>query len=234
MRTRAALCCLLSLPLLAQRSISFSGCTWTVKSSNGELGSPGPCYFSDSKENVWVDARGRLHLRVVKSGDRWYCSEIVNTESRGFGAYRFYLESRVDHMDPSVVLGLFTWNNAPEYNHREIDIEFSRWGDPARPTNAQYVVQPAREDQYVAFRHPAVRPTVQSIEWRPDVVHTSSVRGRDAATTRARDRLATHTFTSGIPLPGGENARINLWLKGAAPLGGKSVEVIVRRFEHIP
>src|SRR3989442_12920365 len=139
------LCCVLALLTVAAeaqypRLIDFSGYTWSVKTSTGKVG-PGPNYFSDSTSSVWVDAQGRLHMKILKNKGRWYCSEVILQESLGYGTYRFYLDSAVDGLDPSVVLGLFTWNDAPDYNHREIDIEFSRWGS-VNNQNAQYVVQP--------------------------------------------------------------------------------------------
>jgi hypothetical protein len=41
--------------------------------------------------------------------------------------------------------------------------------------------------------------------------------------------------TQGIPVPGGENARINLWLfRGRGPTDDHEVAVIVKRFEFVP
>ena len=48
----------------------------------------------------------------------------------------------VNDINPSVVLGLFTWSDDPAYTHREIDVECGRWADPSDVNNAQYVVQP--------------------------------------------------------------------------------------------
>lgn len=123
------------------RSIEFSGCTWDVKSSAGKVG-PGPNYFSNSPDNVWVDDAGRLHLKLTRSKGRWYAAEVVNRQSLGRGTYTWVLDSPVDSLDPNVVLGLFTWNDDPAYHHRELDIEFARWGNAADPTNGQFVVQP--------------------------------------------------------------------------------------------
>src|SRR5512135_1367048 len=131
---------LLRLDAAYPRTISFSGTSWSVKTSSGRVG-PGPNYFSDSTSNVWVDAQGRLHLKILKVKNRWTCAEVVSQASFGYGTYRFTLDSPVDALDPSAVLGLFTWNDDPAYNHREIDIEMSRWGAAANQ-NAQYVVQP--------------------------------------------------------------------------------------------
>jgi hypothetical protein len=45
--------------------------------------------------------------------------------------------------------------------------------------------------------------------------------------------IASHDFTSGIPLPGGEQARINLWLyRGKAPTNQKAVETVISKFEY--
>jgi hypothetical protein len=80
---------------------------------------------------VFVDNEGHLHLRIDHRDDRWSCAEVISTRSFGYGTYRFDLDSHIDCLDPQVVLGLFTWNDDPSYNHREIDIEVARWGDPA-------------------------------------------------------------------------------------------------------
>ena len=122
------------------RMISFSGYTWEVKTSKSPVG-PGPNYFSDSSKDVWVDEQGQLHLKVTKRNGRWYCSEVISEKTFAYGKYIFYLASRIGQLNENVVLGLFTWDNAPKYHHGEIDIEFSRWGQ-ATNDNAQFVVQP--------------------------------------------------------------------------------------------
>ena len=216
------------------RTISFSGHTWSVKTSSGKVG-PGPNYFSNSANNVWVDADDRLHLKITKDKGRWYCAEIVSTESFGYGTYRFYLDSPVDALDPNVVLGLFTWNDNPAYNHREIDIEFSRWGTAAN-LNAQFVVQPYDVPANVLrFDEPAgVTASLHSVNWLTGSVGFQSIRGQVLPAT---DSTIIQTFSVGgaaTPVPGGENARMNLWLfQGHAPADGREVEVIVNRFEFV-
>ncbi|HCO93045.1 MAG TPA: hypothetical protein DIU00_03695 [Phycisphaerales bacterium] len=121
--------------------LSFAGRNWKVKSFDFPAG-PGPNYFSDSENDVWVDGEG-LHLTISYQDDRWYCSEVILQECLGYGIYIFQLHGRVDLIDPNMVIGLFTWDNeAPESAYRELDIEFTRWGNSDDPTNAQYVVQP--------------------------------------------------------------------------------------------
>ena len=45
----------------------------------------------------------------------------------------------------------------------------------------------------------------------------------------------SYTRRNGIPKPGGETPRINLWLfRGAPPSNGLPVEVIISKFEFVP
>lgn len=217
------------------RTIRFSGYAWKVKSSTERVG-PGPNYFSDSKENVYVDAKGRLHLRIVNRDRRWYCAEVISAESFGYGTYRFYIDSTIDNLDPQVVLGLFTWSDAPDFNHREIDIEISRWGN-AENANAQFVIQPYTDPQnIVRFSIPAgLNASTHSFEWRPDQVICQSSKGAHAAPKGARHIIQKHSFKAGVPRAGDENARMNLWIVGGLPNANlKEMEVVIRAFEFIP
>jgi hypothetical protein len=64
------------------RTIQFSGALWYVKSHSTPVG-PGPNYFSDSPCNVWVDAQGRLHLKITREEGRWLCAEVIHAYSAG-------------------------------------------------------------------------------------------------------------------------------------------------------
>ena len=214
------------------RVISFSGLEWTVKKSDAPVGPPDAGnYFSDSPQDVWVDSEGRLHIRISSRNGRWYCSEVVCTRSFGYGTYRFTLDSDPAALDQNAVLGLFTWDDAADYAHREIDIEFSRWGSAGDP-NSQYVLQPwDQPDHRHRFNLAAVSgSSAHSFTWAQNSIVFESTQGSM--------RLASWTYSgSGIPTPGSENPRINLWLVGgsiAPPAGGRSIEVIVRAFEHTP
>lgn len=209
--------------------VSFSGRSWTVKSSAGLVG-PGPNFFSSSPENVWVDSAGQLHLRITYRNGQWLSAEVILDQSLGYGTYDFSIASAVGSLDPNVVLGLFTWNDDPAYNHREIDIEFAKWGNAANSTNAQYVVQPyTRAGNIQRFVQPAMTtPSTHSFSWaRKSVVFASKSQNGPIASWK-------YTGPS-IPRPGGENARINLWLEGGkAPQNGTEVEVVVSRFTFTP
>ena len=204
------------------RTISFSGYTWQVKTSAEPVG-PGPNVFSDAPDSVWVDRQGRLHLRIVQTGAQWTSAEVVNTRSLGYGRYRFELASPVGALDANAVLGLFTWSDDPAYANREIDVEFARFADAEDPTNAQYVVQPyTHAGNLLRFTQARGASTAVSFDWRPGSV---SFAGPASWTYSGAD----------VPPPGGEHARINLWLfRGAAPAAGKPVEVVVSAFRFTP
>jgi hypothetical protein len=208
----------------AATSVAFSGYGWGVKSS--PLTGPGPNIFSDSPENVSVDASGALHMRITHRDGQWQCAEVILDRSLGYGTYSFTIASPVGALDPNVVLGLFTWDDDPAYNHREIDIELARWGNAADPTNAQYVVQPyATAGNLKRFLQPATAPSVQSFAWASKSVTFAS-------STSTGQSIAGWRYTGkSVPRPGAERTRINLWLQGgAAPIDASEVEVVLSNF----
>jgi hypothetical protein len=218
-----------------ERQLSFSGYNWTVKTNRVPLGPHGN-FFSDSTDNVWVDAQGRLHLKITFSNGQWNCAEVIARDSLGHGTYRWYVDGPVDNFDPNVVFGLFTWSDDPAYTHRELDIEFSKWGQVANPNNAQYVVQPFEPPQNI-FRFlipPGIGTSTHSFKWAPRLVSFQSLRGHYTAPPDASFviRQWPYDLVAGIPLRGDETPRINLWLAGhAPPINNQEVEVIIKRFE---
>lgn len=217
------------------RRLQVSGYEWSVKSSTRRVG-PGRNHFSDSNDNVLVDAQGRLHLLITHREGRWYCAEVVSTRSFGYGAYRFYLDTNPDGLDVQVVLGMFTWSNDPAYNHREINIEISRWGK-ANNKNAQFVVQPyTRAENIVRFQIASgLASSTHQFTWKPDSVLCQSNQDSSPKHAEPNSLINQYTFTEGIPQSADENARINLWLlSGHPPTNGKEVEIIITKFEFIP
>lgn len=219
------------------RVVRFSGREWAVKTSAGQKVGPGPNYFSDSALHVWVDDRGRLHLRLAKRDGRWTCAEVVLRESLGYGKYIWSLDSRVDALDPRAILGLFTWDDDPTDAHREIDLEFARWGDAGDPTNAQFVIQPYETPGNLQrYTQPGVARSTHAFRWAPDRIFFKSVQGPVLNPAESALTISTWTYRGGdIPSPGNENARMNLWLmQGQPPATGKGAEIIIRSFRHVP
>jgi hypothetical protein len=206
--------------------IEWAGHQWQVKHHSRKIG-PGPNFFSSANVEVLGD---ELHLNITRSGNKWYAAEVINTRSFGYGTYSWTV-GPMGPLDPQVVLGLFTWNDDPAYNHREIDFEYAKWGNAADSNNAQYVVQPySTAGNEHRWRQDAFGvSTVHSFTWSPGEVEFRS-------TTADGALLHQWRYTGlDVPDPGGENARMNLWLfRGAAPQDGRPVTVVLESFSHTP
>jgi len=220
-----------SVPRRATRTISFSGYTWDVKFTP-TLAGPGPNYFSDDPADVWVDNDGYLHLNIIYRDGIWYSTEVICSELLAYGSYTITLGSRVDLLDKNVVLGFFTWDtDAPQYHYREIDIEFSRWGEDIAP-NTQYVIQPwdVSGNRHRFDMNLADTDSMHQIDWHNDQIQFFSW-GQDYSSLQSW----TYTNPAYIPPAGAGHARINLWLlNGWAPSDDQNVEAIIKTFDFNP
>jgi len=218
------------------RHFNFSDYGWSVKTSLG-LAGPGPNYFSDSTNNVWVDTQGFLHLAICYASNAWQCSEIMSDRRFGYGQYRFAVQTAVNTLDPNVVVGLFTYSYDAAYNDREIDIELSRRDDEFGGSDvADYAVAPYGAGQVQRFALPAgVTNSAHSFIWQPNAVAYQSLNGNFTSSPAASNILQTWNCSSGIPPAGGEQVHLNLWLdNGNAPADGQPFEIIISQFEFVP
>ena len=151
--------------------IRFSGYDWEVRPDS--VGGPGPNHWDAG--NVTLDRQGRLHLKLTHQGGVWHCAEVTTLRSFGFGRYQFQVTGALDRLDPNVVFGLFDYPPpavGPDGTN-EIDIEYSRWGDPAYfPASA--TVYPAHTGPE-PVSHPFPMPTgladtTQRFTRQPDAV----------------------------------------------------------------
>ena len=213
------------------RVITFSGFEWVVRTTGNGKEGPGPNYFSDSEENVWVDAAGRLHLKIVRTGGLWYCSGISLRRSLGYGKYVFYVSGQISELDQHVVAGLFTYKNDEE----EIDIEFSRWSDPNN-MDAQFAVQPSHlPGNKVRFNLDLTgEHSTHAFNWQPEKIDFISLQGHGLAQT-ASNVIHQWTYTgANIPPDSDERLKINLWLfRGQSPSDMKEQELVIDRVEYI-
>lgn len=212
------------------RIIEFSGYEWIVRNSGTSKRGPGPNYFSDSEENVWVDEQGRLHLKIVQRKGIWYSSGVDLRRSYGYNKYVFYVGSNVYDLDENIVAGLFTYMNDDE----EIDIEFSRWA-VSDNQNAQFAVQPSfKVGNKVRFD---VEPnenflTTHFFDWKPESITFGSFQGHNLAAL-SEDVIYTWTYIGeDIPPDSNERLKINLWLfRGQSPKNNQEAELIIDRVE---
>lgn len=204
--------------------LQFSGYEWEVVQVPTDSGG---VMHPNLPENAWTDRNGFLHLRITRQGDKWACAEVALTRPLGYGSYTFVVREH-PKLEPGTVLGLFTWDPLESgQNHREIDIELSQWGDPASK-NSQFAVQPYYVPANVfRFNSPAGALT-HSFRWKPASLSFETRRTGGAA-------IAEHTFTSGVPTPGGERVHLNLYTFGKSRTEQQNgIEVVIEKFEYLP
>jgi hypothetical protein len=215
-------------PVFRDVVYSFSGYYWAAGHKGPNL-DPGPNLWSDDPSHLWIDKEG-MHLNIAKVGNRWACAEMVLNQSLGYGVYTWEFSANVATFDVNAVFGLFTYANSANAQgipDKEIDFELSQWSKPKNP-NAQFVVQPYTSDNAPNIQrfHLAGGSHVHvTVEWRAGLVNAKC----NDATGKL---LHAWTFKGpGVPVPGHERARANLWLfKGHAPASGQPQEVVVHRF----
>ena len=212
------------------RVLLWAGRNWLVKSGS-DLG-PGPNDWSDSTNNVWVDASGYLHLKITQVSGTWYCPEIISEQSFGYGDYRFKLATEFDRLDTNVVGGLFTYLD----DNNEIDIEFVRaW---TGTNNVSYATQPARAGNFYEF-HAAFTEGSYSTHrfiWETNSIFYESWFGHADPPPGPTLKIAEWTYTSNsIPTASNEKLHLNLWLfQGRAPSDTQHLELVIHEFSFIP
>jgi hypothetical protein len=209
------------------KKLTFSGYEWEVRQTPSDRGGPNDY----DRSNAWTDSNGFLHLRLSKRDDHWFSAEVILTRSLGYGTYAFTVQD-TSTLDSSAAFGMLTWDDeGSAENHRELDIEISQWGNPSIP-NAQYVLQPYYVAANVA-RFAAPRGTLtHSFRWEPGRSAFRTTRGRNPM---AREIIGSHQFTSGVPTPGAEHVRINLYyFRYSHQPPQRDVEVVIERFQYLP
>ena len=212
------------------RTISFSGFEWTVNSSGSSRINPGQNFFSCSEENVWVDLKGNLHLKITNRDGIWYCAAVTLKESHAFNRFVFYVSSRVDKFDKNVIGGLFTYLD----DSNEIDIEFGKWGAEEN-MNSQFVVQPSYQSGNI-YRYAMSLigdNSTHIIDWKKGLIDFASYHGHYSTRPNSEKIISEWSYTGKyLPSEVKEKIMINLWLfEGRPPSDNKEVEMIVKAFE---
>jgi hypothetical protein len=210
-------------------TLQFSGYEWRIRTAPSSRGDTKNLY---DPANAWTDADGALHLRIAGQPEQWTCAEVALTRSFGYGTYSFVVRD-TSKLEPAAVLAMFTWDYAGgDENNREMDVEVSRWGDPASK-NAQYVVQPFHVPANVARFTSPPGVLTHSFRWEPGQVSFRTERG--AADGARAEVVSEHVFTAGVPAPGAETVRMAFYVFGrnGQPLQN-GAEVVVEKFEFLP
>jgi hypothetical protein len=214
---------------IISKTIHFSGYDWMVRAAGSDRGGEPNAY---DPANAWIDQKGYLHLRMQIRDGRWSCAHVRLTRSLGYGTYRFVVQDSA-HLDPSAVLGLFTWDEGRADDTRsELDIELSRWGNP-NSKNAQYVVQPYYVPENISrFMVPAGVLT-HTFRWEPGVASFKTIRGSVEGV--GSKSISEHVFTAGIPTPAAETVHIELYeFHHSKNNSQRPAEIVIEKFEYLP
>lgn len=209
------------------KPLKFSGYDWAIRTISSNRGGAYNLYDPD---NVWTDANGALHMRITNKSGLWYCAQLSLTRSLGYGTYRLTVRD-TSRLQPAAVLSMYTFDewHGDQY-YREMDVEISRWGDAASKNNAQYGVQPFYVPGNIyPFNAPA-GPLTYSMRWNSGSVAFTTARAEHGGAL-----VADHEFTSGVPSPGQEEVKLELYVipSDKYPLQGGS-EVVIEKFEYLP
>ncbi len=202
--------------------VDFSGYQWRLRDAPSSRG--GPNVYSSS--NISVDEQGAMHLRISKTDKDWSCAEASLTRNLGYGTYEFVVRG-LETLEPAAVFGMFTYDYASgALRNREMDIEISRWGDPANK-NAQYALQPfTSPPTCTGSMHPRGRSCSRSAGSRARITFR---------TLRGSTHVSEHAFMAGVPSPGIESIRVALYVYRAAVVKlHHPMEVVIERFTYYP
>ena len=217
--------------------LKFSGYTWDVREAG--LGGPGPNHWDAG--NVWVDARGWLHLKISHASGEWHCAELTSRQRFGFGRYQFQVSGRLDQFDRNVVLGLFNYPT-PDVGGdgtNEIDIEFARWGDALASVGNFTVWQASGArppDNHAVFGLAGSGDlTTHNFSWQSRQISFHSFKGGTEDKTKEISHWEYAPDEPRLipqqPMP----IHLNLWLfRGQPPTDNKEVEIVVRAFTFSP
>ena len=215
--------------------LKFGNLVWDIRKSEG-LSGPGPNIFDP--RNVQRLPGGDLRLEVTRRDGAWTCAELQTTERLGLGVYQFWLVGRPDLLDPQLVLGFFPYPTSdvgPDGTH-EIDIEFARWGDKAKPCGNFTVCPTVPKKPSTTHPFPIALTgdfTTHRITRRPDKLLFSSHHGhRELRDERGLiERWEFSGDLSSAPMP----LHINFWLfQGKPPQNDKPAALTLRRFSFTP
>jgi hypothetical protein len=222
------------------RTIEWSGYTWRVK--RGGYFGPGNNLFADADDAVWVDAQGRLHMKIIERDGQWYSTELALVDPLGYGDHVFSVVGKIDEVDINTVLGAFTWEYQLSYTGiestnlaNEFDIEFSRWKNPQNEI-AQFLPQPwqAGHISRYEFSPPSDDTiTTHAFNMQETFVDCRAWWG-DALDPAPGDIIHTWYYT-GEHIPDDETPRVhlNFWMIEEPPTDLQEKEFVFDSFRFI-
>ncbi len=215
--------------------LQFAGYTWNIKDYGTTKVGPGPNLWT--RNNVWVDANGYLHLKVAKNAiNKWQCAEVSSVQTFGNGTFQWKLDGNVSAFNKNIVFGLFQYSGTDGID--ELDIEFARWGNSNNlPLN--YTVYPSSLSLPTFHTTKAMNLTAGNFSTHRYIKTATSMTFKSMYGHYNDDTNLFSTATcsapsqsiTAVPMP----VYMNLWcFQGLVPSDKNSAEVIVRDFTFVP
>jgi uncharacterized repeat protein (TIGR02543 family) len=209
------------------RIIRFARRDWRVEASLGRQ-NPGLNYWSDCPGSVWVDSDSSLHLKVMQIAGNWHAAQVVSVSTTRYGMHRFYVDGRIDLLDRNLVFSPFLYVTGP----KELDIEFSRWGEQNH-TNAQFFVQPYDVHPF-SFSLTGTYST-HYIDWSSSQVRFKSIHGHHQEPPNSGFLIHQWTYSGSRNPRESDGLQIIIILYLVAgkdqPANGQTAEIVVTRAE---
>jgi hypothetical protein len=213
-----------------RRQFAWSGQQWQVRLAKRE--NPMRNTWWDSRENVRVLKNGSLRMAITRAGRTWRSVEIAGTRRRGYGRYRWVVESDLMPRSLWTVFALFTDDSVHRSPYGEQVFEFSHWGDPLSLPGWAVSWSKRRKARavksHVSFPMSAGGGPYQvDVDWRPPQVRYVV---RDAAGTAVFDRAWPTASDGQFMVP-----RMSFWLQEGFPTTmAVPPAMIVRSFKFTP
>jgi hypothetical protein len=110
--------------------------------------------------NVCTNGQMYLFLFLTRdTSNKWWCAQATSQQLLSFGSFVFYVESRIDLLNPNVVFSLAVTNGVGRQNGIFIDMS-PRGNSSATANNLWYTVYPNSQNQSVeetAFQIPTLQ-----------------------------------------------------------------------------
>ena len=220
--------------------VYWSGHIWTPTLNGCSVN--GDC-FRALPDTLFVDNSGRLHLRIVNASGSWWSSEVSSIDGNyGYGTYRWVVETPPGTLDPSSVLGLFTYNGVrdakspkgdPHVGHLEADFELTRWRSATNRDNLQETIQPWWNPANIRRIALPNRQTPLTFEFTWAATGTTFVVRRGVGATAPVLKRWSTPAPIGTPRPG-TKVVTDFWNFHGPPLSGQPQEVVLDSFSYTP
>ena len=192
---------------------------------------------------MWVDKKGRLHLRVTNRDGKWLAAEVACEEALGLGMYVVKIDTALDRLDENVLFGVLLFEYKPKLvtapfsnYYNEFNLEFGKRRIKSK-TNAGYSCPPYEQSCLHPFRikfdDPKNTKSTHSFRWLNNRVVCKSWYSH--ATNPNNKQMITYwNYTSSEVPKGVPRLHLNLFMNKKPPRDLKEVEVVVTDFVFTP